>query len=145
VCSLLSRRPEWHPYEARRSLDLSNYQHYCWPDSCQPQRRPSPQLKLDSPRNYTDSQVALYWICGQGKLWKLFIQNRLNEIAKLNDKGSWRHCPGKKTLWVYLLGDSHHLSCLLEHCGDVPHCGWESVMICRSLTQLTCPKIVLWN
>ena len=56
----------------------------------------SPQLKLESPRYYTDSQVASYWICGQGKQWKPFVQNRANEIAKLSEKDSWRHCPGKE-------------------------------------------------
>ena len=56
----------------------------------------SPHLKLDSPRYYSDSQVALYWICGQEKRWKLFVQNRVNEITKLTEKGSWRHCPGRE-------------------------------------------------
>lgn len=54
------------------------------------------QLKLDPPRYYSDSQVALYWIIGQGKQWKPFVQNRVNEIAKLSETGSWRHCPGKE-------------------------------------------------
>ena len=56
----------------------------------------SPHLKLDFPRYYSDSQVALYWICGQGKQWKPFVQNRVNEITKLTEKGSWRHCLGKE-------------------------------------------------
>ena len=35
----------------------------------------SPHLNLNSSRCYSDSQVALYWICGQGKPWKVFVQN----------------------------------------------------------------------
>ena len=53
-------------------------------------------LELEAPRYYGDSQVALYWIREQGKQWKPFVQNRAIEIAKLTDKSSWRHCPGKE-------------------------------------------------
>lgn len=53
-------------------------------------------LKLDPPRYYSDSQVALYWICGHGKQWRPFVQNRVNEILKRTEKESWRHCPGKE-------------------------------------------------
>ena len=52
--------------------------------------------ELQAPRYYGDSQVTLYWIHGQGKQWKPFVQNWPNEIAKLTDKSSWRHCPGKE-------------------------------------------------
>lgn len=40
-----------------------------WPDSCQLRTMDalSSLLKLDPPRYYSDSQVALYRICGHGK------------------------------------------------------------------------------
>lgn len=53
-------------------------------------------LKLDPLRYYSDSQVALYWICRHGKQWRPFVQNRVNEILKQTEKEAWRHCPGKE-------------------------------------------------
>ena len=42
----------------------------------------------------TDSQVALYWISGEGREWKQFVQNRMIEIRRLVPHVRWRHCPG---------------------------------------------------
>ena len=53
-------------------------------------------LKLNSPRYYSDSQVALYWIRGQGKQWRPFVQNRVSEILRLTERSSWGHCAGKE-------------------------------------------------
>lgn len=53
-------------------------------------------LKLGPPRWYTHSQVGLYWIQGRGKQGQSFVQNRVNEINKFTEKGSWGHCPEKE-------------------------------------------------
>ena len=37
-------------------------------------------LPLTEQRCFTDSQVALFWICGTDKEWKPFVQNRVAEI-----------------------------------------------------------------
>ena len=50
-----------------------------------------PQISL---RCYTDSQVALFWICGTTKEWKPFVNNRVREIRKRVHPDHWRHCPG---------------------------------------------------
>ena len=81
------------------------------------------QLKLDSPTYYSDSQVALYWILGQGKQWKPFVQNRVNEITKLSERGSWRHCPGKENPADLPSRGLTPLELSATHCGDVVCCG----------------------
>jgi hypothetical protein len=43
---------------------------------------------------WTDSLVSLYWIRGETKEWKQFVQLRVNEIRSLICSSSWRHCPG---------------------------------------------------
>ena len=55
----------------------------------------SPQLDLSTPRCFTDSMVALYWIRGVHKEWKQFVQNRVNEICALVPPNCWSHCRGK--------------------------------------------------
>ncbi len=50
-----------------------------------------PQLKAQC---YTDSQIALYWICGTNKEWKPFVQNRVNEIRRNVSPSLWNYCPG---------------------------------------------------
>ena len=53
------------------------------------------EIQLSSLVCYTDSRVALYWIRGVNKSWKLFVQNRVNEIRSLVPESQWRHCAGK--------------------------------------------------
>ena len=54
-----------------------------------------PTLPQIDVRCYTDSQVALYWICGTNKEWKPFVQNRVNEIRRNVHPSLWSHCPGR--------------------------------------------------
>ena len=42
---------------------------------------------------WTDSITVFYWI-QSNKEFKQFVQNRIEEIHKLTDVKSWRHCPG---------------------------------------------------
>ena len=142
--SLLFQRLEWHPYETRRSQDLSCYQHFYWPDSYHHNKCPHPAAEVELSK-------TLHWFSGS------FIldlhEDRENSGSHLLKTGwiksrSWvKRAPGdtvlgRKTLWINIPGDSHHLSCLLEHCGDT-HCGWKNVMMCQSLTQPICLKIAL--
>ena len=50
------------------------------------------QLILESPKCFTDSRVALFWIQGSHKEWKQFVQNCVNEICELVPGSHWNHC-----------------------------------------------------
>ena len=52
-------------------------------------------LRLEEPRCFTDSQVALFWIKGVEKEWKPFVQHRVEEIRRLTSVHCWSHCAGK--------------------------------------------------
>ena len=53
------------------------------------------ELELQSSVCYTDSQVTLFWILGENKEWKPFVESRVREIRKLVPGDHWRFCPGK--------------------------------------------------
>ena len=53
-----------------------------------------PELALNDPSCFTDSKVTLYWIQGQTKEWKQFVQNRVREIRRLLPIHVWKHCSG---------------------------------------------------
>jgi hypothetical protein len=53
------------------------------------------ELSLGDSLCYTDSKVALYWICGHHKEWKQFVENRVQTIRSLVPPELWRHCPGR--------------------------------------------------
>ena len=53
-------------------------------------------LDVDIVHCYTDSISALYWIKGLNKEWKIFVENRVQEIRKLIKPELWSHCPGKE-------------------------------------------------
>ena len=42
---------------------------------------------------WVDSNVALCWIKNE-RVWKQYVQNRVNEIRKLSSLDDWRFCPG---------------------------------------------------
>ena len=54
----------------------------------------SPEMFLEPPTCYSDSQVALCWIKGQKHEWKQFVQNRVISIRELVPTEQWRYCPG---------------------------------------------------
>ena len=45
---------------------------------------------------WSDSQIVLYWIYGDHKVQKSFVQNRLNQIRALVDKQCWNYCSTKQ-------------------------------------------------
>ena len=42
------------------------------------------------------SKLTLFWITGEEREWKQFVQHRVNEIRSLVTSGSWRHRKGGK-------------------------------------------------
>ena len=54
-----------------------------------------PEITLLPPVCYSDSQVVIYWVKGQGRMWKPFVENRVKEIRDLVPVTCWRHCPGR--------------------------------------------------
>ena len=54
------------------------------------------ELSLGEPGYFTDSKVSLYWIKGQEKEWKPFVQNRVNQVRSLTETQHWAHCAGKE-------------------------------------------------
>ena len=53
------------------------------------------EMQLMPPRCFTDSTVSLCWIKGTDKIWKQFVQNRVDEIRELVHPDSWSHCSGR--------------------------------------------------
>ena len=51
-------------------------------------------IKVTGTTCWSDSEVALFWIWGESKTWKPFVQNRVEEIRSLVPVSSWKHCPG---------------------------------------------------
>ena len=52
-------------------------------------------IDISSIRCWSDSEVALYWICGETHEWKQFVQNRVLEIRSLVPPELWNHCASK--------------------------------------------------
>ena len=56
----------------------------------------SPICEVEISQCWTDSITAKYWIEGVNKEWKLFVENRVQEIRSLVSPQLWSHCPGKE-------------------------------------------------
>ena len=54
-----------------------------------------PVIEIQEIRCFSDSKVSLYWIMGETKEWKPFVENRVIEVRKLVPSLCWEHCPGK--------------------------------------------------
>ena len=50
-------------------------------------------LRIDRVRCWVDSTAVLYWIIGEKKQWKQFVQNRILEIRSLVAPSCWSYCP----------------------------------------------------
>jgi hypothetical protein len=44
-----------------------------------------------------DSLVALFWINNPGKAWKVFVANRVKQMAEITDEVNtvWKYCQTK--------------------------------------------------
>ena len=60
------------------------------------QKALAPIVEIQEIHCYSDSKVALYWIKGESKEWKPFVENRVNEVRRLVLPKCWKHCPGKE-------------------------------------------------
>ena len=54
----------------------------------------SPIVSTEIVKCWTDSITAMHWIKGHEREWKLFVENRVQEIRKLVHQDLWDHCPG---------------------------------------------------
>ena len=64
----------------------------------------SPDLSLGEPSYYTDSKVSLYWIKGQEREWKPFVQNRVIQIRCIILTHNGHTVQGRSTLLTFHLG-----------------------------------------
>ena len=44
---------------------------------------------------WSDSTMALGWICNDPNRWKTFVANRVTEIQTYTTHSQWKHCPGE--------------------------------------------------
>jgi len=44
---------------------------------------------------WSNSTVALGWICNDPNRWKAFVANRVTEIQTYTTPSQWKHCPGE--------------------------------------------------
>ena len=53
------------------------------------------EIQLAPLQCFADSKVSYHWITVRNKVWKPFVQNRVNEIRRVVPATQWHHCPGK--------------------------------------------------
>lgn len=54
------------------------------------------QIDRTQLRLWTDTMIALHWICSSTQKWKQFVANRVTEIQSLTDPESWSDCAGSE-------------------------------------------------
>ena len=52
-------------------------------------------IEVDTVINWNDSQIVWWWINGESKQFKQFVQNRVENIRSLWSKEHWRYCPSE--------------------------------------------------
>lgn len=52
-------------------------------------------VKVSAVFNWTDSQIVWWWINGESKHFKQFVQNRVQKIRSVWSKERWRYCPSE--------------------------------------------------
>ena len=52
-------------------------------------------IKIDAVFNWIDSQIVWWWINGESKQFKQFVQNRVTKIRSLWSKEHWGYCPSE--------------------------------------------------
>ena len=50
-------------------------------------------IRIDRVRCWVDSTAVLFWIIGEKKQWKQFVQNRIPEIGSVVGLSCWSYCP----------------------------------------------------
>ena len=51
------------------------------------------EIQLAPLQCFTDSKVSYYWITGCNKVWKPFVQNRVNEVRRVVPATQWQGQP----------------------------------------------------
>ena len=52
-------------------------------------------VKIETVFNWIDSQIVWWWINGESKQFKQFVQNRVTKIGSLWSKEHWGYCPSE--------------------------------------------------
>ena len=52
-------------------------------------------VKIGAVFNWIDSQIVWWWINGESKQFKQFVQNRVTKIRSLWSKEHWGYCPSE--------------------------------------------------
>ena len=56
------------------------------------------EVKVNKVFCWSDSQIAIWWICEVGKKWKCWIQNRVDTIRENVAVENWHYLPTKLNL-----------------------------------------------
>ena len=62
------------------------------------------RVMLTDVKCWSDSEVALCWIKGRGKRWKLWVENRVVKIRKVVDDENWSYAEGRTIQLMYQHG-----------------------------------------